>query len=111
MLVLFRAVLHAANQNGSGKPRVLKNSLANQGRYFSRGRRFRKAQAGKTTGFGKLALLVPAAQAVKFIAADFHVEILHGNEFGERGDLVLRRENDVDRTDRIREAEFLQLRE
>ena len=54
---------------------------------------------------------MPAAQSVEFVAADFYVELLHGNESGERGDFILRRKDDVDHTDRLREAKLFKFRE
>src|SRR4030081_364561 len=45
-------------------------------------------------------LFVPAAQAVEFVAPDFHVHALHRNKVWQGSDFILRRENNVRVSDR-----------
>src|SRR5260370_13235651 len=70
----------------------------------------RKAVANDTARFRELSLLVPTAQAVKFVAADFDVHVVHGHKIGQRAYFVLRSQNYVRGADGVREAEFFQLR-
>src|SRR4029077_7761805 len=44
------------------------------------------------------------------VAADFCIELAHGNEARQRGDLVLRSEHHPRHADRIHKAEFLDFR-
>lgn len=56
-------------------------------------------------------MLVPAAQTIKFVAADFDVEVAHGDEVRKSSDFILRRENDIGGADGMGEAEFFELGE
>src|SRR5258708_27175898 len=60
--------------------------------------------------FGKLSLFVPAAKAVDFVAADFDVEVAHGNEARQSGDFILSAEHDASGAYRVHEAKFLNFR-
>ena len=111
VLVFFGAVLEAAHENRGGEAGIVQDAAANQDSDFAGRSGVGKVTRGKAAGFGELALVVPAAQAVEFIAADFHVHIVHGNEVGKRGDLVLRGEDDVRGADGIGEAEFFEFSE
>src|SRR5271157_442749 len=102
-------MLDTAHEDRRGKTRVLQDALADEGRDFSRRGSFRKAQARHAAGFGEFALLVPAAQAVKFVAADFYIEVLHGDEVRKRGDFILGGKDDVGGADGIGEAELFEL--
>jgi|SRR5579859_18162 len=64
----------------------------------------------QAVGLRKFPLFVPATQAVDFIAADFDVEIAHGDEAGQRGDFVLRVQDDASGSNRIDEAKFFYFR-
>src|SRR5579871_2158088 len=104
-------MLYAANEDGSGEASVLQNSAADKRRDFFWRRGVGEFAAGSATGTGEFALLGPAAEAVEFVAANFYVEVAHGDEAGEGGDFVLRGEDDVGRADWLGKRKFFQFRE
>src|SRR5207244_249933 len=58
----------------------------------------------------KFSLLVPAAQPVNLIPADFHLQIAHGNKVWQGGHFILRRQHHADRADGLGKPEFLNFR-
>ena len=111
MLVVLGGMLDAANEDRGSETRVLQDALADEGRDFARRGGFRETEAGDAAGFGKFALFVPAAKAVEFVAANFHVEVLHRDGVRKRGDFILSSEDDVDGADGVGEAELFELGE
>jgi len=111
VLVFFGAALEAPNQNGGSEACVVQNAAANQQGDFAGRGRVGKFACREAAGFGEFALVVPAAEAIELVAADFDVHIIHGDEVGKGGDFILRGEDNVDGADRIREAEFFKFRE
>ena len=111
ILVVLRTVFETADENGGGEAGVLKNATADERGDFARRGSIREILAGNATRFGELALFVPAAEAVEFIAADLDVEFAHGDEIGKRGDFVLGGENHVGGADGIGETEFFEFGE
>jgi hypothetical protein len=111
VFVFLGTVLQAVDENGSGEAGVLENAAADESGDFARRRRIREIFAGDTAGLGEFSLLVPAAQTIKFVAADFDVEVAHGDEVRKSSDFILRGENDVGGADGIGETEFFELGE
>src|SRR4029077_11588863 len=104
----FSAPFDSGYQRYRRETRVLQNALANQGRNLARRKSLREAVAHDAPRFRELSLLVPPAQAVEFVAADFHVHVLHRNKMRERGDFILCSENHIRRSHRVWETKFLQ---
>jgi len=111
VLIVLRAALQAVDQNGGGEAGVLQNAAANERGNFAWGRGVREILAGNTTRLRQLALLTPAAEAIEFVASDFDVEVMHGDEVGKRGDFILSGQDDIGRADGIRETEFFEFGE
>src|SRR5260221_14373450 len=59
---------------------------------------------------GKFSLFVPAAKPIDFVAADFDVEITHGNEARQSGNFILSTQDDTGCADRVQEAKFFNFR-
>src|SRR5215470_10842192 len=110
-LIFFLAALYPGHNNGGGEPRILQDAAADQCGNFARRRSLRESAAWNASRFRKDAQLVPAAQAVKFIAADFDVELPHRDEVRQRRDFILRREDHVCCADWIRETKFFEFGE
>src|SRR6266850_1484088 len=110
-MFFLRAPFDSGDQHCRRETRVLQNSLANQRCDLAWRQSLREALPHYAPRFREFSLFVPAAQAVEFVAPDFHVHALHRNKVWQGSDFILRRKNDVRVSDWVRKTEFLQLRE
>src|SRR5262249_5441347 len=110
-LIIRSLRLRAAYKNHCHKLRILKRATPYELGDSSWRDRVRKAVAHQALRLEQLALLVPAAQPIEFIAADLDVHLLHGDSGRKGCDFVLRGQEDGDGSNGRRESELLWFRE
>src|SRR5258708_23229585 len=106
-MFFLHAPFDSSDQHCRRETRVLQNSLANQRCDLAWRQSLREALPHYPPRFGEFSLFVPAAQAVEFVAPDFHVHALHRNKVWQGSDFILCGENDLRVSDRVPKAEFL----
>jgi len=111
VLIFFGATLEAANENGGGEAGIVKDATTNEHGNFARGGGIGEFTRGEAAGFRELALVVPAAEAVEFVAADFHVHVGHGDEVGKSCDFILCGEDDIGGADGVGETKLFEFGE